>query len=114
MFELTNIRVGVNYKYTAKIYYFLISPKNVIDLRPLYVCSNQQYLNINTNKRFALSCFSHFQYYSSVYGPCLDGDTLNRIYVQNNCIRFTYGIRKFEHLAMKIRIKRSSLIMFQK
>lgn len=45
---------------------------------------------------------SRFTYCSPVYSPCLDQDHINRIQrVQNSCIRFIYGIRKFQHISHK-------------
>nr|CAH7727550.1 unnamed protein product [Callosobruchus chinensis] len=47
---------------------------------------------------------SQFNFCSPVYGPCIDQDTLSRLQrVQNSCIRFIFGIRKYEHVSHKLK-----------
>lgn len=47
---------------------------------------------------------SHFWYCSQVYSSCLDSDTTSKIQkVQNSCLRYIFGIRKFEHISHKLR-----------
>lgn len=68
---------------------------------------------------------SQFTYCSPVYSPCLDQDHMNRIQrAQNSCIRFIYGIPKFEHIShryselgwlkMHIRFKVHTLCLYHK
>lgn len=47
---------------------------------------------------------SHFNYCDVIYGPCLDKLDSNRIEkVQKSCLRFIYGIRKFEPISYKLK-----------
>lgn len=46
---------------------------------------------------------SQFNYCSQVFSPCLDSVTLNRVQrLQNSCLRFSYGIRKYQHISYKL------------
>lgn len=71
-------------------------------LRLLY--PHRSYLSINTKKTLCEALvLSQFTYCTPIYGPCLDRDCSDRIQrVQNSCIRFIYGIRKFEHVSYKL------------
>lgn len=73
-----------------------------MSLRLLY--PHRQYLNTNTRKMLCDSLvLSQFAYGATVYGPCLDSDSLNRIQrVQNACVRFIFGIAKFEHVSYRL------------
>lgn len=47
---------------------------------------------------------SHFNYCDVLYGPCLDGIYKLKIEkVQKNCLRFIYGIRKFDPVSHKLK-----------
>lgn len=47
---------------------------------------------------------SHFNYCDSVYGPCLTKQDKVRVQrVQRSCLRFVYGIRKFEPVIYKLK-----------
>ena len=47
---------------------------------------------------------SHFNYCDVLYGPCLDGKDINRVErVQKSCLRFIYGIRKFDPISHKLK-----------
>lgn len=47
---------------------------------------------------------SNFNYCDTVYGPCLTLITSQRIQkIQNYCLRFAYGIKKYEHISHKLR-----------
>lgn len=47
---------------------------------------------------------SHFNYCDSVYGPCLDKANANKIEkIQKACLRYIYGIRKYEHVTYKLK-----------
>lgn len=65
---------------------------------------HRSYLPIYTKKLLCESLvLSKFNYCSPVYRFCLDQDSLGRIQqVENNCIRFIFGIRKFEHVSHKL------------
>lgn len=71
-------------------------------LRLLY--PHRSYLSIDTKKTLCETLvLSQFTYCAPVYGPCLDRDCSSRIQrVQNSCIRFIYGIRKYEHVSHKL------------
>lgn len=71
-------------------------------LRLLY--PHRKYLNSNTKKLLCDTLvLSQFTYCAPVYGPCLDCDSSARIQrVQNSCIRFIYGLRKFDHVSHKL------------
>lgn len=46
---------------------------------------------------------SQFNYCSQLYSICLDQATIYKIQkLQNSCLRFTYGIRKFQHISHKL------------
>lgn len=46
---------------------------------------------------------SNFDFCDSVYGPCLTKVDANRIQrVQRSCLRFIYGIKKYEHVSFKL------------
>lgn len=71
-------------------------------LRLLY--PHRGYIDYGTKKMLCETLvLSQFNYCAPVYGPCLDQNFCNRIQrVQNSCIRFIYGIRKFEHVSHKL------------
>lgn len=47
---------------------------------------------------------SRFAYCSVVYDPAIDSNTEYRIQkVQNSCLRYIFGIRKFEHVSHKLK-----------
>lgn len=47
---------------------------------------------------------SHFNYSSQVFSHCLDSDTLYKIQkVQNSCLRYIFGIGKFQHISHKLK-----------
>ena len=47
---------------------------------------------------------SHFNYCSYVYGPFLDVRDRERIQrVQNTCCRLIFGLRKYDHVSLRIR-----------
>lgn len=51
-----------------------------------------------------LFVLSQFNYCSTLYGFCIDKQDSNRIQkVQNACIRFIYGIRKYDHVTYKLK-----------
>lgn len=64
---------------------------------------HRRYLLTNVKKTLCDSLvLSQLIYCSPVYSPCLSQDDMNRVQrVQNSCIRFIYGIRKFQHVSHK-------------
>ena len=48
---------------------------------------------------------SNLNFCSSIYGPCIDVRTSNRIQLlQNSCLRFVLGIRKYDHVSSKLKM----------
>ena len=72
-------------------------------LKTLY--SNRFVLNFNLRKSLSESLvLSLFNYCDFLYGPCLDNTYKNRIQkVQNSCVRFIYGLKKFDHISQNIK-----------
>lgn len=71
-------------------------------LRALYY--QRECLSITARKMLSDALIlSHFNYCDIVYGPCLDSNTALRIQrIQNSCIRFIYGIKKYSHVSHKL------------
>lgn len=69
------------------------------NLKILY--QHRYYLSIDVKLMLCNSLvLSTFMYCSTVYGPCIDGRDRKRIQrVQNACLRFVYGIRKYDHIS---------------
>lgn len=70
-----------------------------IALKKLY--ANKQILSPNIRKLLCDSLvLSQFNYGDVIYGPCLTSVTVQRIQrVQNACLRFIYGLRKYDHIS---------------
>lgn len=68
-------------------------------LKMLY--SNRHILSRKLRKHLCESLvLSNFTYCDFVYGFCLDNESNNRIQkVQNQCVRFVYGLRKYDHIS---------------
>lgn len=68
-------------------------------LRVLY--GNRQCLDFNLRKLLCESLvLSHFNFCVNVYYPCLDSyDRLRIQRVQNSCLRFIYGLRRYDHVS---------------
>lgn len=66
--------------------------------------SQRDFLSIKTRGLFTNSLIlSRFSYCDEVYGPCIDNLTSHRIQrIHNACIRFIYGLRKYEHISTKL------------
>jgi hypothetical protein len=71
-------------------------------LRRLY--SNRKILSVSSKKLLSESLvLSHFNFCDTVYGPCLDSVTANRIQrVQNSCIRFICNIGRRQHVSYRL------------
>lgn len=65
---------------------------------------HRQYLTQNIKTLLCESLvLSNFAYCSQVYGICLDYDTARRAQrVQNSCLRYIFGIRKYDHISHKL------------
>lgn len=72
-------------------------------LRLLY--PHRSTLSINTKKMLCETLvLSQFVFGAPVISPCVDLDAKRRMQrVQNSCIRFIYGIRKFDHVSFKLK-----------
>nr|CAH7741509.1 unnamed protein product [Callosobruchus chinensis] len=72
-------------------------------LRLLYPHKNA--LDVHTKRMLSDSLvLSQFSYCAPVYGPCIDNATSARIQrVQNSCIRFIYGIRRYDRVSYKLK-----------
>lgn len=72
-------------------------------LRLLY--PHRSYLDISTKRMLCETLvLSQFSYCAPIYGPCLDLDCAAKIQrVQKTCIRFIYGIRKYERVSHKLK-----------
>ena len=58
---------------------------------------------LSTGSKLLLShalILSLFNYVNTVFGPCISVRTAGRIQrIQNSCLRFSYGIRKYDHIS---------------
>lgn len=73
------------------------------NLRMLY--PHRSYLPVNVKLQLSQSLvLSQFNYCSQIFFPCLDSDTLYKIQkVQNTCLRYAYGIRKYDRVSHKLK-----------
>lgn len=73
------------------------------NLRVLY--PHRAYLNINTKTKLCETLvLSQFNFCGPIYSPCLDSVDSYRIQkVQNSCLRYIFGIRKYEHISHKLK-----------
>lgn len=73
-----------------------------LNLRKLY--PHRANLTVKTKKILCETfVLSHFRYCSEIYHSCLDYITSYRIQkIQNACLRYIYGIRKFDHVSHKL------------
>lgn len=47
---------------------------------------------------------SHLNFGSQLYSPCLDFKCKQKVQkLQNSCLRYTYGIRKYQHISHKLK-----------
>lgn len=71
-------------------------------LRLLY--PHRRYLSYEVKRNLCDSIvLSNFSYCAEVYHPSIDTITSNKIQlVQNSCLRFIYGIRKYSHISHKL------------
>lgn len=76
-----------------------IFQKTYLSLKLLY--SNRHILNLKLKRTLCESLvLSNFNYCDYVYGFCLDQESKIRIQkIQNMCVRFVYGVRKYEHIS---------------
>lgn len=72
------------------------------NLKVLY--PHRHYLSQKTKSMLSQSMvLSHFSYCSPVYAPAIDAHDRDRIQrAQNACLRFIFGIRKYEHISHKL------------
>lgn len=95
------IRIDTDLRFKQQIGYCL--QKAYLSLKMLYPHRHllSETLKIKLTDSLVLS---HFNYCDVLYGPCLDKVDINRIdKVQKNCLRFIYGIRKFDPVSHKLK-----------
>ena len=75
--------------------------KSYMTLKILY--NNKHILNFRLKKTLCESLvLSNFNYCDFVYGYCIDNESVLRIQrVQNDCVRFIFGLRKYDHISHK-------------
>nr|CAH7762105.1 unnamed protein product [Callosobruchus chinensis] len=78
-----------------------ITQKTYSRLRMLY--ANRYLLNFKMRKKLCEALIlSIYSYCDILYYPCLNQLTKNRLQIlQNNCIRFIFGLRKYDHVTDK-------------
>nr|CAH7728998.1 unnamed protein product [Callosobruchus chinensis] len=66
---------------------------------------HRKYLSVEIKKMLCDTLvLSQFNFCSPVFAPCLDKDSMRRIQrVQNSCIRYIYGIRKYDRVSHKLK-----------
>lgn len=76
--------------------------KAYTNLRVLY--PHRTYLSVNIKAKLCEALvLSQFGFCAPVYSPCLDSLDSQRIQkVQNSCLRYIFGIRKYEHISHKL------------
>lgn len=102
-FEANSLDLRLDTKLRFSNHISNIIRKTCINLKLLY------------NRRFWLSeklkhdiynnlVLSHFNHCDAVYNICLDvNDSLRIPRLQNSCLRFIYGIRKYNHILGKLK-----------
>lgn len=89
-----------NLRFTSHVNHCIANAYNV--LRILY--QNRDCFNRKLKRTLCDSLvLSKLNYCDIVYGPCIDSVvTLKVQRLQNSCLRFIYGIRKFDHISHKL------------
>lgn len=65
---------------------------------------HRHFLSVATKRSLCDSLvLSHFSFCCELYGPCITANNIARIQrIQNSCLRFIFGIRKFEPITHKL------------
>lgn len=98
--------------------------KSITSLRLLYPHRRSLSGKIKTMLCNSL-VLSNFTYCSPVFSACLDQETVRKVQkIQNSCLRFIYGIRKFDRISHKLpeagwlnmvnRFKLSALVLYHR
>lgn len=92
--------VDNSFRYKDQIQKYVIQA--YINLKKLY--PHRHALNQKTKTMLCEALvLSHFPYCSPVYHACLDAASSDKVQkVQNACLRFIFGIRKFQHISHKL------------
>lgn len=102
--EVKNLGLYIDnsFRYRTQIVKYI--QRAFINLRMLY--QHRSYLAKDIKLLLCNSLvLSHFVYCATVYGPCIDVCNQNRIQrVQNACLRYVYGIRKYDRISHTLRI----------
>ena len=79
-----------------------LSKKSYVALKVLY--ANKHILNFKVRKKLCEAyILSNLSYCITMYYPCLTYDDKRRLQkIQNNCCRFVYGLKKYDHISEKI------------
>lgn len=101
--EARNLGLLLDNSFRYKNYINQAIKKSYAKLRILY--PHRTYLPLKVKKMLCeVFVMSQFSYASPVYSYSLDTEYLQKIQkLQNSCIRFVYGIRKFEHVSHKLK-----------
>lgn len=93
------LEMDTNFKYEAHVTKIVRSA--YANLRLLY--AHRDYLDQASRRVLTESLvLSHFNYADVVYGPSLTQKQYLRLQrVQNSCVRFIYGLRKYDHVSEK-------------
>lgn len=106
--EITSVRtarnLGVEFdvELRFKKYVTRVLQKAYLNLKMLY--PHRHILDKSLKRKLTDALvLSHFNYCDVLYGPCLDAaDTAKIQRVQKQCLRFIYGIRKFDRISYKL------------
>ena len=80
-----------------------LSKKTYISLKVLY--ANKHILNFKVRKKLCEAyILSKISYCITLFYPCLtQAEKLRLQKIQNNCCRFIYGLKKYDHISSKIK-----------
>ena len=97
--SIKNLGVIIDTQLRFKEHLKKLIQKSFFALKVLY--SNRHILNKSLRKSLCETLvLSNFTYCDYIYGFCLDLESKNRIQrVQNACVRFICGLRKFDHIS---------------
>nr|CAI5821884.1 unnamed protein product [Callosobruchus analis] len=97
--EAKNLGVTIDSKFRYKTHVAQCVRKAYNNLRQLY--PNRHFLSAQLKAQLCNSLvLSHFTHALPVYAPAIDTSDQYKIQkVQNSCLRFIFGIRKFQHIS---------------
>lgn len=101
--EAKNLGLILDSSFRYKSYINSCIQKAYLNLKLLF--PHRAYLD-QTQKKILCETLvlSHFTYCCEIYSNCIDYDTSMRIQrVQNSCLRYIYGIRKYDHISSALK-----------